>query len=338
MSVPKFRAHRVVTVIVTTALLCLATLSLTGTSASASTGLTIASIAKGQIGGGPCTGGGYYAPGSGQRNSCDGQEWCADFSGWVWSKGGVPYLGPLNDLAESFLTYGTTHGTTSNDPAVGDAVYFHPGSLPLSNETYDHVAIVVAVNGNGTITTVGGNENNSVQEDILPAAVGAEVWTAGGYAVDVNKYIRPVGNYTPVVNYMDGQKYCLDANLGSGKLYDGDKVQIWACNGNANQRWHQNGNEIQNGDTSNGTFCLDATSQHIGDGDQIQVWGCNGLTNQAWYSTGNSGSPDGWRALSNGANRGLCLDANWSTGALSDGDKVQLWSCNGGGNQAWTIP
>lgn len=193
----------------TVALVTTAFIAVTETSAQASTASSIVAEAESQlpsdstIGPGPCglSGDGYYAADTGQADSCsDGgyaHAWCADFAGWVWQQAGVLGLGDLNDLAQSFYEYGKNNGTTSDTPAVGDAVYYHPDSESLSNTGDDHVAIVVAVNDDGTIDTVGGNErpgDGVVQEDVhMPGNVGAGEWTgADGAEVNLYAFIAPV--------------------------------------------------------------------------------------------------------------------------------------------------
>jgi hypothetical protein len=182
----------------------------TATSAQASTASSIVAAAESQLfsgsrtGPGPCglSGDGYYATDTGQADSCsDGDyahAWCADFAGWVWQQAGAAGLGDLNDLAQSFYEYGKNNGTRSDTPAVGDAVYYHPDSEPLSNTGDDHVAIVVAVNDDGTIDTIGGNEGpgeGAVHEDIgMPGSVGAAEWAgADGNEVNLYAFIAPVG-------------------------------------------------------------------------------------------------------------------------------------------------
>lgn len=170
---------------------------------------SVVSLAESQLyqdsskGYGPCgaSGAGYYAADTGQSGSCsDGGEahsWCADFAGWVWQQAGVADMdGELNDLAESFYDYGLSHGTTSSSPAVGDVVYYHPESESLTYTGDDHVAVVVAVNSDGTIDTVGGDEGDgNVQEDYeMPGQIGTGVWTGDdGAEVDVFSFIAPVG-------------------------------------------------------------------------------------------------------------------------------------------------
>lgn len=321
---------------VTAVLIASAALFLSATVASAN---SFSAAAVANVGRGACStnsegGHGYYSSCTGASGSPE--NWCADFAKFVWAEAGANVSG-LTPAAGSFGYYGS--GLHSS-PHVGDAVLFD-----YSNGYADHVAIVTSINSNGTITSIGGNERNGnpgasvVASDTYSPSVGYSSY----WGMNISGYVSPSGGagYTELVNYATGQHYCLDANLGSGKLYNGDKVQIWSCNGGSNQKWRWNGSALENADTTDGVFCLDATdstASQIADGDQIQLWNCNGRPNQNWYSTSNANSPDGWRALSNGANRSLCLDGNFSTGALGNGDKVQLWGCNNGGNQAWAIP
>jgi hypothetical protein len=163
---------------------------------AASAGTTINAIVdtgESQNGYGPCgqDGSGYYATGTDQSDSCgtDGGQshaWCADFSAWVWQQAGVQDMSTdLNNLADSFVSYGQANGTvdmTDGDQAqVGDAiVYVQPGD---SNPADDHVVIDVDNTSSSEDTTVGGNEgggNGLVQEDQdAPNVVGV---SAGVYA------------------------------------------------------------------------------------------------------------------------------------------------------------
>jgi Fungal fucose-specific lectin len=89
------------------------------------------------------------------------EEWCSDFTKWVWEKAGVTSdLGTLTPYSGSFLTWGTAHREgLPADPApskgsVGDAVVIQvPGADPPDQ----HVGIVAAVNSNGTVNLVDGD-------------------------------------------------------------------------------------------------------------------------------------------------------------------------------------
>ena len=72
---------------------------------------------------------------------------------------------------------------------------------------------------------------------------------------------------------------CVDNNNGSGT--NGNKVQIWTCDGNAPaQNWTVN---------SNGTLtidggCMDITGANYTNGTLVEWWTCNGGANQQWQA------------------------------------------------------
>jgi len=81
------------------------------------------------------------------------EEWCADFTKWVWEKAGVKNdLGTLTPYSGSFLAWGQQQGEhLSSDPGhpqVGDAVVI---AVPGANPPDQHVGIVASVNSNGTV-------------------------------------------------------------------------------------------------------------------------------------------------------------------------------------------
>jgi hypothetical protein len=83
------------------------------------------------------------------------EQWCSDFSDWVWTVSGVPTNG-IDGASKSFVTWGRAHGRflkgLDPNPKVGDAVVW--GTLnPLWGS---HVGIVVGVAGN-KIDVVSGN-------------------------------------------------------------------------------------------------------------------------------------------------------------------------------------
>ncbi|MFD8718911.1 glycoside hydrolase family 27 protein [Streptomyces sp. NPDC059629] len=123
--------------------------------------------------------------------------------------------------------------------------------------------------------------------------------------------------------------------VGAGKCLDvpnstttaGTQVEIWSCNGGANQTWtHTTSNQLTVYSGS-GQMCLDAYNNQTTPGTKVEIWQCNGQSNQQW--TLNS---DG---TITGVQSGLCLDV--TGGATADGTLAQLWTCNGGGSQRWTL-
>jgi surface antigen len=124
--------------------------------ASADTASQIVSIAQANLGKTACST--NSAGGTGYYTSCTGnngqpEEYCSDFAKWAWAQAGVDVTG-LTTAAGSFAQYGPLQSA----PHVGDAVLFdyNPDTGYAA-----HVAIVTAVNPDGSIESIGGDEPNS---------------------------------------------------------------------------------------------------------------------------------------------------------------------------------
>lgn len=122
--------------------------------------------------------------GKGYCHSSDGHNgkpelWCADFVKHVWHKAGALNTDSLNAAASSFVHYGRKR----RKPRVGDAVVFgYDRDLDRAN----HVAIVVGVQRDGRITTVGGDENGvpgEGEEGDIKFASTSGVFKDGPYSV-----------------------------------------------------------------------------------------------------------------------------------------------------------
>ncbi|SEM63440.1 CHAP domain-containing protein, partial [Streptacidiphilus jiangxiensis] len=130
--------------------------------------------------------------GQGYNSSCTGdggspENWCADFAAWVWQQAGYNVDG-LTPAAGSFDQYGAG---VHSDPQVGDAILFDDNGSGYA----DHVAIVTAVNPDGTIQSIGGNEGTNdpstsyVNSDSYEGTVGySSYWgmTISGYVSPTN--------------------------------------------------------------------------------------------------------------------------------------------------------
>jgi non-reducing end alpha-L-arabinofuranosidase len=147
--------------------------------------------------------------------------------------------------------------------------------------------------------------DNAVQASIVAAGYGS----GGGGATG------------PIVAGDNGAK-CVDNNGGAAS--NGNKVQMWDCNGNvSSQSWTV---------ASNGTLqidggCMDITGANYSNGTLIEWWPCNGGANQQWQATNGE--------LVNPAS-GKCLDDPGSN--TTNGTQLILWQCNGGANQQWHLP
>ena len=123
--------------------------------------------------------------------------------------------------------------------------------------------------------------------------------------------------------------------VGAGKCLDdpnssttqGTQLQIYSCNGQANQTFTKNASGTLSLTVGGSTLCLDANGQGTTNGTKVITWACNGQSNQQWNLNSNG--------TITGVQSGLCLDV---TGAsTANGALVELWACNGGSNQQWTL-
>jgi hypothetical protein len=121
--------------------------------------------------------------------------------------------------------------------------------------------------------------------------------------------------------------------VGAGKCMDvtgnsqteGTAVEIWDCNGGANQTWtHNSSKEFT---VYSGADCLDAYDNETSPGTKVEIWPCNDGANQQWTVNSNG--------TVTGVQSGLCLDVTGQ--ATADGTDLDLWTCNGQSNQQWTL-
>ena len=89
--------------------------------------------------------------------------------------------------------------------------------------------------------------------------------------------IRGGGGATGTIVSGVSSSVCMDNNNGSGA--NGNKVQIWACDGYAPaQNWTVN----TNGTITIDGGCLDITGAKYSNGTLVELWTCNGGANQQW--------------------------------------------------------
>jgi endo-1,4-beta-xylanase len=120
-----------------------------------------------------------------------------------------------------------------------------------------------------------------------------------------------------------GAGKCLDVPNSSSTA--GTQLQIWDCNGQANQSWTRTSSNQLTVTTGGVQMCLDAYDNQTSNGTKVETWPCNGGSNQQW-----SVNSDG--TITRG---GACLDV---TGAsTANGALAELWTCNGQSNQKWTL-
>jgi hypothetical protein len=114
---------------------------------------------------------------------------------------------------------------------------------------------------------------------------------------------------------------CLD--VPNQSTTNNTRLEIWDCNGGANQQWTQ----LANGTLQvYGNKCLDVTNQATAAGTPVGIFDCTGGANQQWRV-----NTDGTIV---GVQSGLCLDVTGQ--GTANGTLLEIWTCNGGANQRWT--
>jgi hypothetical protein len=128
---------------------------------------------------------------------------------------------------------------------------------------------------------------------------------------------------SPLVNPLSGK--CLDVT--GNVSTNGTQVEIWTCNGGANQAWTStSANELRV--TIGGvTKCLDASGGNTANGTRLIIWTCSGGANQKWTLNSNS--------TITGTQSGKCIDIY--NNQTTNGTYVELWTCKtaGNNNQRW---
>ena len=199
---------------------------------------------------------------------------------------------------------------------------FFSGARPTGyNPMHKEGAILLGIGGDnsngGAGTFYEGVMTSGYPSDATENAVQANI-TAAGYTSSSG------GTATGAVHAVGAGK-CLDVTGVS--TTPGTQVQIWGCNGQANQTWtHTTSNQftVTIGGT---TLCLDAYNNQTTAGTKVETWSCTGGANQQWTLNSNG--------TITGVQSGLCLDV--SGASTADGAAVELWTCNGQNNQQWTL-
>jgi beta-glucanase (GH16 family) len=183
-----------------------------------------------------------------------------------------------------------------------------PADLGGNRWVFDHpffLILNVAVGGSWP-----GNPDASTTfpQQMLIDYVRVYAWTTGGGGGG--------GAAGPIIGYANK---CID--VPSANPADGNRLQIWDCNGTAAQSWTLGGD----GTVRALGKCMDVAGAATANGAAVQLYTCNGTGAQRFTltSAGDLVNPQ--------ANK--CVDV---TGANSaNGAKLQLWECTGGANQKW---
>jgi hypothetical protein len=221
---------------------------------------------------------------------------------------GVNYDGPRDGTNDISYLYGITD--TVRSLGMGSVLWTGvkgttqtSGPGPCENAS----CAITTLNSNGTVSVT-----NQSGLDRLQYGWGISNNAGGGGGSG--------GGSTSGVLRGAGSNRCLD--VPGAATANGTLLDIWDCNGGANQQWAY----LSNGELQvYGNKCLDVPGHATAAGTRVEIWDCNGGANQQWNL-----NSDGTVV---GRESGLCLDV---TGAgTANGTAVEIWSCNGASNQKW---
>ena len=211
-------------------------------------------------------------------------------------------------------TTGAIYGFKAPDTAARDAALNPPGEWNTFEALVEGERVQVFLNG----VKVNDFTNTDPNRSLASGYIGVQNHGTGDDVSFRNIRIKELGGTTPTSGPITGASgKCADVSGASSA--DGTKVQLWTCNGQANQQWARTGNTLR----SLGK-CM--TTAGTGDGSQVQLSTCTGGTAQNWTT-----QSDGTIRTSGGK----CLDANG--GSSANGTQLIIWSCHGGANQRWTL-
>jgi len=230
-------------------------------------------------------------------------------------------------------------------PAGLNAYYLRVSNTGAWSLFKNNVANTNTVVRSGTVTALGTNTWHTLALTFSGTTLTAQIdattvatltdstWFTGQVGIGTSQgetaqfdnlsIIAVAGPPPPISGQLVGAQSgrCLD--VPNVSMTNGTQVEIWDCNGGANQQWTQ----LASGALGvYGNKCLDVTGQATAAGSPVAISDCNGGTNQQWRV-----NTDGTIV---GVQSGLCLDVTGQ--GTANGTLIEIWTCNGGANQRWS--
>lgn len=169
---------------------------------------------------------------------------------------------------------------------------------------------------------------NGKSVTLEPYAV-ATVDSSGGSTTPTPTPTPPTPTPTPTPTAKSGSLVgagsgkCLD-NAGNKKA-NGNKIQLYTCNGSNAQKWTMNSNGTL---TNANGYCVDVKDQGTANSTIVQLWACDQTVAQQWKY-------DAAAKTFVNPNSGKCLDAKGN--GKTNGTQIQIYTCNGSSAQKWTF-
>jgi hypothetical protein len=130
---------------------------------------------------------------------------------------------------------------------------------------------------------------------------------------------------------------CLDVMGGPGATQEGASLEQWPCTGQPNQSWTLN-------DAGGGQFelvashsgkCAEVVNGGTANGSLVKQATCTREPKQLWRLRSKASASNLFELINVPSHR--CLDVAGGPQGTQQGNLIELWSCNGTTNQAWTL-
>ncbi|HEV2646201.1 MAG TPA: ricin-type beta-trefoil lectin domain protein [Acidobacteriaceae bacterium] len=214
-----------------------------------------------------------------------------------------------------------TSALTTSD--LSDGLHPNDGGYQKLSDAWD--GAILTVIGNGWVKDpVAGSVTRPT--GYVYSGISGECLDGGTLTSGAKVYITPCANAgRQQFNFNSGRVIthylCLDV-VGGG-TGNGSLVDLYTCNGGANQQWTVQSNGTLKNPTSG--RCLDDPGGNTS--SQLDIWDCGSGTNQQFLAPAQG-------AITSGIS-GKCLDDKG--GLASSGTHVDSYGCNNNSSQQWEI-
>jgi hypothetical protein len=224
---------------------------------------------------------------------------------------------------------GTTHASYFTGQ-ISD-VAFYPQALPQAQLPETTPAAVTSDINSGVSPTicVDNTGGSSTSQGSLTNKNKIQIYTCNGFPSQ-NWTFQPNGTITIVPGH------CLDVT-GAGTA-NGTLIDLYSCNNGGAQQWQiLSDGAIMNPESGK---CLDDPSGSTTNGTQLQIYTCNGTLPQSWSSLARPTQAAQVGTILS-LRSSLCVDntggSATSAGSTANGNKIQVYTCNGFPSQQWTF-
>src|SRR6266516_1422843 len=186
----------------------------------------------------------------------------------------------------------TTYAIKGGNADSGGLTTWYSGSLPTTSgymPMHQEGAIIRGYGGDNSNSSAGSffegvmtagyptdSADNSVQANVVSVGYASASGGSGatGTIVAGDNSAKCVDNSNGTLTIAGG---CMD--ITGAKSANGTLIELWTCNGGANQQWQAQSGELVNPATGK---CLDDPASNTTNGTQLVLWTCNGGANQHW--------------------------------------------------------